>query len=109
VALASQEVRNRVLALRVPAATVPPAAASVFFVELILRQRGDVVDRNVYWLSTQADIVDWAATLGQPQATLAQYADLRALQRLARSTITVTATSSPAPGPDGAYTIAPAT
>jgi exo-1,4-beta-D-glucosaminidase len=103
-ALASQEVRNRVLALHVPATTEPPAAATVFFVELVVRHDEHVVDRNVYWLSTQADVVDWAATLGQPQATLAQYGDLRALQRLAPSTLGVTATTSAAPGPNGADT-----
>jgi exo-1,4-beta-D-glucosaminidase len=103
-ALASQEVRNRVLALRVPATTEPPTAASVFFVELVLRQGQTVIDRNVYWLSTQADVVDWPATLGQPQATLTQYADLTALRRLAPASLRVTATTSPRPGPDGADT-----
>ncbi len=27
-----------------------------YFVELLLRQSGTVVDRNVYWLSTQQDV-----------------------------------------------------
>ncbi len=103
--LASQEVRNRVLALRIPATTRPPTPASVFFVELVVRQHDRVVDRNVYWLSTQNDIVDFAATLGQPQATMVQYGDLTALQRLAPSSLRVTATTAMAPGPGGADTI----
>ena len=78
--LDSQQVRNRVLTPKVPAATAPPAAAQVYFVELLLRKSGTVVDRNVYWRSTQQDVVDWGATLGNPQATMTQYGDLRALQ-----------------------------
>ena len=102
--LASQEVRNRVLALAVPATTAPPAAARVFFVELIVRRHDAVIDRNVYWVSTQADVVDWPATLGQPQATMVQYADLTALRQLAPATLQVTATTAPARGPDGSDT-----
>lgn len=46
--LASQEVRNRVLTLRIPATTRPPTPGKTFFVELILRHNDHVVDRNVY-------------------------------------------------------------
>jgi len=35
-----------------------PAAHQVFFVELQLRQNGTLLDRNVYWLSTQPDAVN---------------------------------------------------
>ncbi len=35
--LASQQVMNNVLTPKVPAATAPPATASVYFVELLLR------------------------------------------------------------------------
>lgn len=90
-ALARQQVRTGLFALRVPAVTVPPAAPKTFFVQLVLRQRGAIVDRNVYWISTQEDVVDWPASLGQPQATLSQYADLRALQSLPESAVRVTA------------------
>jgi exo-1,4-beta-D-glucosaminidase len=99
--LASQEVRNRVVTLRIPAKTAPPARAKTFFVELILRQRDRVVDRNVYWVSTQDDIVDWPATLGNPQATMVQYGDLTELNQLAPSSVSVTATTSSVQGPDG--------
>jgi exo-1,4-beta-D-glucosaminidase len=99
--LASQEVRNRVLTLRIPATTQPPAPGKTFFVELILRHNDHVVDRNVYWVSTQEDIVDWAATLGKPQATMAQYADLTDLDKLAPSTVNMTAMTSAVRGPEG--------
>jgi exo-1,4-beta-D-glucosaminidase len=90
-----QVVDNNVQHLVVPAATKPPATASTYFVELILRRDGTVVDRNVYWLSTQADIVNWKATEGRPQGTLSQYADLKALQTLPPAMVAVRAVTSP--------------
>jgi exo-1,4-beta-D-glucosaminidase len=50
-------------------------------------------------------VVDWPATLGVPQATMVQYADLTALHQLKPSTVRVTATTTSTPGPDGADTI----
>lgn len=87
ISLTSQQVRNDVLKPRVP--TSGPA----YFVELELSRHGKVVDRNVYWRSTRADVVDWAATQGNPQATMTQYADLTALQSLPRTSVEATATS----------------
>jgi beta-galactosidase/beta-glucuronidase len=87
ISLASQQVRNDVLQPAVP--TSGPA----YFVELTLSRHGRVVDRNVYWRSTKADVVDWAATQGNPQATMTQYADLTALQALPRTGVHATATS----------------
>ena len=58
-----------------------------------------VIDRNVYWLSTQQDLVNWDATMGNPQATMSQYADLTALQSLPPASVTATAqVSHPVPG-----------
>jgi exo-1,4-beta-D-glucosaminidase len=74
----------------------------VYFVELLLKRSGTLVDRNVYWLSTQPDVVNWTKTLGQPQGTLSQYANLQALQTLPQSAITATASTASQPGPDGA-------
>ncbi|MEQ0559842.1 beta-mannosidase [Amycolatopsis sp. NEAU-NG30] len=91
--LRSQEVRTGVLRPRVPAETKAPAPAQVYFVELQVSQGGKVLDRNVYWLSTQKDVVDWARTLGNPQATLAQYADLQALRHLPRSQVAAVAST----------------
>jgi len=71
----------------VPAETKAPAPAQVYFVELQVKQGGKVVDRNVYWLSTQKDVVDWGKTLGNPQATLSQYSNLQALRNLPKSQV----------------------
>ncbi len=100
--LPSQGVAGNVLKPVVPAATEPPAPASTYFVELVLRRHGTVVDRNVYWLSTQPDIVDWSKTLGLPQARMTQYASLVGLRSLAPATLSVTARTRAAGGPDGA-------
>lgn len=104
VSLGSQGVLTGLLKPKVPAETKAPAKAQVYFVELQVSQGGKVVDRNVYWMSTQKDVVDWGKTLGQPQATLSQYSDLTALQDLPKSQIGVQATTKAAPGPDGADT-----
>ncbi|MGN6681943.1 MAG: glycosyl hydrolase 2 galactose-binding domain-containing protein [Streptosporangiaceae bacterium] len=96
--LGSQEVRNDVLAPNVPATTAPPEPAKTYFVELVLRKGDTVIDRNVYWQSTQQDVVDWDATMGNPQATMSQYADLTALQNLKTASVTASQVSHPAPG-----------
>jgi exo-1,4-beta-D-glucosaminidase len=103
ITLTGQRVLNNLLTPKVPAVTVPPAPASVYFVELLLRNSaGAVIDRNVYWFSTQQDVVDWGKTLGSPQATLSQYADLTSLQTLPQAAVTATATTVSQAGPDGA-------
>jgi exo-1,4-beta-D-glucosaminidase len=105
IAVGPQQVRNGVLTPRVPAATTPPTPAQTYFVELILRQHGAVVDRNVYWLSTQQDVLDWDTTEGNPQADngspLSQYADMTALQTLPSEPVQVAAATGRRPGPDG--------
>ena len=94
--LAPQQVVNKVLA---PA--VPTASNTVYFVELLLRQNGRLVDRNVYWQSTTTDVVDWSKTIGNPQATLSSYADLKALRNLPRAAISATANIGAQAGPGG--------
>jgi len=105
IAVGSQGVRTGVLHPRVPAATSPPAPAQTYFVELILRQHGAVVDRNVYWLSTQPDVIDWDSTEGNPQADngspLSQYADMTALQTLPSEPVQVSADTKAQRGPGG--------
>jgi exo-1,4-beta-D-glucosaminidase len=98
ITLASQQVRTGVLAPKVPAG----APTRVYFVELDLRQHGMLVDRNVYWLSTHPDIVNWSKTLDQPNGILSQYARLKALQTLPTAGVSVTAATVQRPGPDGA-------
>ncbi|MBO0802667.1 MAG: beta-mannosidase [Nocardiopsaceae bacterium] len=103
ITLASQQVRTSVLTPRVPATGSTPAR--VYFVELTLKHDGTTVDHNVYWLSTQPDVVNWSKTLDQPQATMSRYADLRPLRTLPRSAVSATARTTSRtsrPGPDGA-------
>jgi exo-1,4-beta-D-glucosaminidase len=97
ISLTSQQVRTGVLTPRVPASPV-----QTYFVELQLRQNGTLVDRNVYWLSTQPDVVNWNKTLGQPQGTLSQYANLTGLQTLPASSVSAIASTVNQAGPDGA-------
>ena len=94
--LASQQVQNGVLT-----PTVPTAAGTVYFVELLVRQGGTVVDRNVYWLSTTPDVPNWTKTIGQPQASMSSYADLKALRSLPAASVSVAAVTSNAAGPAG--------
>ena len=91
ISLASQQVLGGVLKPEVPTL---PASEPAYFVELVVSQHGKVVDRNVYWRSTQEDVVDWSATQGNPQATMKQYANLQALQTLPKSSVSVKTTNS---------------
>jgi exo-1,4-beta-D-glucosaminidase len=100
--LASQQVDNHLGQLRVPRATAPPAPASVYFVQLLLRRHGAVLDNNVYWLSTQPDVPNWRKTLGNPQATMTSYANLRSLNSLPSAAVSARAVTSRRRGPDGA-------
>jgi exo-1,4-beta-D-glucosaminidase len=98
ISLTSQQVLSNVLTPKVPSGN----PVQVYFVELALKQNGNLVDRNVYWLSTQPDVVKWPKTLGQPQGTVSAYANLQALQTLPQSPISATAATTRQPGPDGA-------
>jgi len=97
ITLAGQQVRTSVLAPKVPTSPV-----ETYFVELQLKKNGTLVDRNVYWLSTQPDVVNWSKTLGQPQGTLSQYANLAGFQTLPQSSISATASTVTQSGPGGA-------
>jgi len=105
ISVAGQGVATGVLHPAVPAATKPPKPAKTYFVELLLRQQGHVVDRNVYWLSTQKDLVNWRKTIGMPQATMTRYANLKALRNLPVAHVRVTAHSHPQAGPNHADTV----
>jgi exo-1,4-beta-D-glucosaminidase len=100
ITLASQQVMNKVLTPKVPAAGSSPVRA--YFVELLLRQNGTVADRNVYWLSSQQDLTNWRKTLGKPVGVISNYANLQSLQTLPASAVKVTATTAMQPGPGGA-------
>jgi exo-1,4-beta-D-glucosaminidase len=101
ITLNTQDVATDVLHPDVPASTKP----QTYFVELLLLHQGQVVDRNVYWLSTQNDVVNWHKTIGNPQASMTRFASFRALRNLPPATVTVTAHTRSQPGPDGADTV----
>jgi exo-1,4-beta-D-glucosaminidase len=101
ISLKSQGVAAHVLHPSVPAVTKPPKPAKTYFVELLLSQNGHPVDRNVYWFSTQKDVVNWPKTLGLPQATMTQYANLKELRGLPAAHVSVTAHTHSQPGPNG--------
>jgi exo-1,4-beta-D-glucosaminidase len=105
ISLASQQVATGLLHPTVPATTKPPKPAKVYFVELLLRQKGSVIDRNVYWFSTRRDVVNWHKTLGMPQATMTQYANLKALHTLRTARLSVTAHTHRASGLGGTNTV----
>src|SRR5579859_2457544 len=100
ITLASQQVASRVLTPKVPAAGSSPV--QVYFVELLLRQNGSVVDRNVYWLSTQQDATNWKKSLGKPVGVISTYANLQALASLPAGSVSASAVTAHQAGPDGA-------
>ncbi len=88
--LKSQDVRT---ALK---PSVPSGISQTYFLELTLRRGGATVSRNVYWLSTKKDAVDWSKTLGAGSGAVFQpdgYADLTGLQKLPPATVKATATT----------------
>jgi exo-1,4-beta-D-glucosaminidase len=99
--LASQKVQNKVLTPKLPS-----GSGTVYFVELLVKQNGTAVDRNVYWDSTTPDAVNWGSTIpsggGNPQATMSSYANLSALQNLSAASVSATASTASRPGPNGA-------
>jgi exo-1,4-beta-D-glucosaminidase len=75
-------------------ATLPAVAglSRVYFIELELASaNGKPISRNVYWLSTQTDELDWAHSNWYLTPST-QYADFTPLQSLATSTSEVRAT-----------------
>jgi exo-1,4-beta-D-glucosaminidase len=89
--LASQDVQT------VLTPPVPSGISRTYFVELTLKRRdGATVSRNVYWLSTKPDAVDWSKTLGEGSGAVfapGGYADLTGLQSLPAATVQATAST----------------
>jgi exo-1,4-beta-D-glucosaminidase len=98
ITLASQQVMTKVLTPKVP--TGKPV--QTYFAELLLRHNGALVDRNVYWLSTQPDVVNWSKSLDQPQGVMTTYANLTGLQTLPAATVSAGATTTRQAAPEGA-------
>jgi len=72
--------------------TVPADVSSTYFLKLVLNQGDRVVSRNVYWLSTKVDQVDYAKTIGDPGGAEFQpggYADLTRLRDLGPAQVKV--------------------
>ena len=87
-------------------ATLPAAAnlSRTYFVELELASSdGKPVSRNVYWLSTQTDELDWAHS-NWYLTPVAQHADLTALQSLPAATSGIRATIQHA-GPENVVAV----
>ena len=88
--LASQDVQT-VLTPKVPAQT-----SATYFLELTLSRAGRTVSRNVYWLSTKPDAVDWSKTLGEGFGATFKpggYADLTGLRTLPAADVTASAST----------------
>lgn len=85
-ALAAQDVRT------VLTPPVPTEISSTYFLRLTLTQGAKTVSRNVYWLSTKADRIDWAETIGEGDGAAFEpggYADLTGLKSLGTTTVSV--------------------
>ncbi|SDN19988.1 glycosyl hydrolase 2 galactose-binding domain-containing protein [Allokutzneria albata] len=77
--------------VRAGALPQPGGLSSTYFVRLLLKDAsGKVVDRNVYWLSTKADKLNYAGSTWYhtPQT---EYADLKGLNNLPQGSVTATA------------------
>lgn len=90
----SQAVVRDVLTPLVPGASGRHRLPTVYFIELLLRRNGSVLDRNVYWESTRPDVVNWTRTVGNPHAVMSQYADLQSLRSLPPADVKAVATTS---------------
>jgi exo-1,4-beta-D-glucosaminidase len=88
--LASQDVQT------VLRPTVPAGISTTYFLKLTLTDHGKVLDRNVYWLSTKPDQVDFDNTIGEgsgAEFVPGGYADLTGLQGLAPASVRASARS----------------
>jgi exo-1,4-beta-D-glucosaminidase len=101
-ALGSQDVRS-VLGPLVP----PPGTSPTYFLRLRLLRGAEVLSRNVYWLSTKPDLLDWSHTIGKGTGAAyapGGYADLTGLRQLPPAPVEVRATSH-GNGADGVTTV----
>jgi exo-1,4-beta-D-glucosaminidase len=72
--------------------------SSTYLVRLVLTDAaGQEVSRNVYWLSTKADTLDWAGTDWYHTPTTG-YADLKGLTSMTRVPVAATASTTAAAG-----------
>jgi len=108
ITLPSQGVMNRILTI--PNPNLPDVGGvpqRTYFLELLLKRGSQVVDRNVYWLSTVNDIPTYT---GRAYPNLSTYGDLRNLQTptqdpqhglLPKTTVDACAVTHPQAGANG--------
>jgi len=75
---------------------VPAGISTTYFLRLTLSEGRTTVSRNVYWLSTKPDQIDWATTIDQGNGAAVQpggYADLTGLRSLAPASVRVRTTT----------------
>jgi exo-1,4-beta-D-glucosaminidase len=90
--LRSQDVRT------VLEPAVPHGISRTYFLRLTLRRGSHVVDRNVYWLSTKPDSLNWSKTIGNGIGAVFRrhgYADLTGLWTLGPASVRVDTSSHP--------------
>ncbi|MFD4408193.1 sugar-binding domain-containing protein [Streptomyces sp. NPDC058476] len=91
---------TRSTALTVPASV--SGLSTTYLARLVLTDaEGEEVSRNVYWLSTKPDTLDWAHSDWYYTPTTS-YGDLKGLNSMAR--VPVSASASTSAGPDGTST-----
>jgi exo-1,4-beta-D-glucosaminidase len=68
----------------------PHGISTTYFLKLVLHRGRQIFSRNVYWLSTKGDRVDWKKTLGRGSGAVMEadgYADLTGLHDLRSATV----------------------
>jgi exo-1,4-beta-D-glucosaminidase len=88
---------------RTTAFTLPSISglSTTYLLRLTLSDSSGEIDRNVYWLSTKSDVIDWANNDWYYVPTTS-YADLKGLSGMAKAPISATASSTT--GADGTVT-----
>jgi exo-1,4-beta-D-glucosaminidase len=82
---------GKVNALTIPAVT---GLSSTYLARLILTDSsGKEIDRNIYWLSTKSDVINWSGNTWYYVPT-SSYANLSGLASLAPATVTTTVNST---------------
>jgi hypothetical protein len=76
--------------------TVPAGISTTYFLRLTLSEGHRTVSRNVYWLSTRPDRIDWPNTIDHGDGAAFEpggYADLTGLKSLGAASVRVRATT----------------
>ena len=85
-----------------PALTIPAidGLTTLYFLRLTLNDSaGNLLSSNFYWLSTQADVLDWSKT-NYYVTPVTQHADLKGLNDLPKVNVEVVSATANVEGPD---------